>query len=61
MLQISKTGDLIVKVSYPRYFAETNAYLTTKKSECFEVQSHFINTIFNDQTWASIKEKYNFK
>lgn len=56
VLEISKTGNLIVKISYPRYFAGTNAYLITKKSECFEVQSHFINTIFNIPNWASIIE-----
>lgn len=56
VLQVSKNGDLIVKISYPRYFAKANAYLITRRSECFEVQTHFINSIFNDSTWASIIE-----
>lgn len=56
VLQVSKNGDLIVKISYPRYFAKANAYLITRRSECFEVQTHFINSIFNDPTWASIIE-----
>lgn len=37
----------IIKISYPRYFKDTNAFLITKTSECFEVQEYFIQQLIN--------------
>ena len=56
VLIISPKGDLIVKISYPRYFAGTNAYLIGSRNDCIRVQTHFINSIFSDGYWASIIE-----
>lgn len=54
VLELSAKGDLIVKISYPRYFAGTNAYLIGSRNDCISVQTHFINSIFNDSIWASM-------
>lgn len=56
VLELSSKGDLIVKISYPRYFAGTNAYLIGSRNYCIRVQTHFINSIFSDASWASIIE-----
>ena len=48
VLEFSKSGNLIVKISYPRYFFGNNAYLITKRSECFEVQKYFVDNIMED-------------
>lgn len=56
VLEISPKGDLIVKISYPRYFAGTNACLIRSRNDCIRVQTHFINSIFSDVYWASIIE-----
>lgn len=56
VLELSRTGNLIVKISYPRYFAGTNAYLVTNRNECFEVQAHFVKTLFSDSLYNSIIE-----
>lgn len=37
----------VIKMSYPRYFKGTNAFLITKKSECFKVQEYFIQQLIN--------------
>ena len=36
VLEVSNTGNLIIKISYPRYFFGNNAYLITRRSECFQ-------------------------
>lgn len=56
VLEISPKGNLIVKISYPRYFAGTNAYLVGSRNDCIKVQTDFINSIFSDVYWASIIE-----
>lgn len=48
VLQYSKTGNLIIKISYPRFYAGNNAFLISKRSECFIVQNHFSENIMND-------------
>lgn len=50
----NKTRGLNIKISYPRYFNGNNAYLITKKHECFEVQEHFIDSIVNDTLFKQI-------
>lgn len=45
---------LNIKLSYPRYYFENNAYLISGKSECFEVQEHFINSIMEDPYFKQI-------
>ncbi|KDE71257.1 hypothetical protein FUSO6_01455 [Fusobacterium necrophorum DAB] len=44
VLEANATG-IIVKLSYPRYFAGINAYLITSISECQEVQRYFIEQL----------------
>lgn len=56
VLEISPKGDLIVKISYPRYFAGTNAFLVGSRNDCIRVQTDFINSIFSDTTWKDIIE-----
>lgn len=56
VLEISPKGDLIVKISYPRYFAGTNACLIESRNDCIRVQTHFINSIFSDVHWRNIIE-----
>lgn len=36
------TGEIIMKVSYPRYFSRTNAHLITTEAECQQVQNSLI-------------------
>ena len=51
VLEVSSTGNLIIKISYPRYFFGNNAYLITRRSQCFEVQKHFVDNIMEDLYW----------
>ena len=51
VLEVSNTGNLIIKISYPRYFFGNNAYLITKRSECFEVQKYFVDNFMEDLYW----------
>lgn len=50
----NKDRGLIIKISYPRYFYGSNAYLVTTKYECFEVQKHFIDSIMEDTFFSQI-------
>ena len=50
----NRTRGLNIKISYPRYFYGNNAYLITKKHECFEVQEHFIESIMDDTLFKQI-------
>lgn len=54
VLEISTAGNMIVKISYPRFYAGTNAYLITSRKECFQVQTHFVKNIINDSFWNNI-------
>lgn len=40
-LGISVTANLIVKISYPRFYAGINAYLISNERQCMDVQNHF--------------------
>ena len=51
VLEVSNTGNLIIKISYPRYFFGNNAYLITRRSECFQVQKYFAKTIMEHLYW----------
>lgn len=44
-LEISKSGNLIIKISYPRFFAGINAYLISNSMECAQVQWDFCMNI----------------
>ena len=46
-LEISTTGNLIIKISYPRFFEGINAYLITSSIECMQVQYEFCLAIWN--------------
>ena len=59
VLEVSNTGNLIIKISYPRYFFGNNAYLITKRSECFEVQKYFVDNIMEDPYWKDIIGEIN--
>lgn len=48
-LEISDKGNLIVKVSYPRFYAGVNAYLVSNSNECMKVQHEFCLAIWNHQ------------
>ncbi len=48
-IEISLTGNLIVKLSYPRYFAGLNAFLISNEKQCMEVQGHFSMAIRDNQ------------
>lgn len=54
VLEFSKSGNLIVKISYPRYFFGNNAFLITRRSECFEVQKYFAKAIMEHEYWKDI-------
>ena len=41
ILANSKKNQIMVKISYPRYFYGNNAYLIKTSEECLEVQEHF--------------------
>lgn len=40
-LEISKNTNFIVKISFPRFFAGTNAFLISDKTQCAQVQWDF--------------------
>ena len=40
-LEISKNTNFIVKISFPRFFAGTNAFLINNKTQCAQVQMEF--------------------
>ena len=46
-LEISNTGNLIIKISYPRFFAGINAYLISSSDECMKVQYDFCSKIIS--------------
>lgn len=51
VLEVSNTGNLIIKISYPRYFFGNNAFLITRRSECFQVQNYFAKAIMEHEYW----------
>lgn len=54
VLEVTPNNDLLVKISYPRYFSKSNAFLITKKSECFEVQEAFCDFFINDSYFIEL-------
>ncbi|MCI6152234.1 hypothetical protein [Fusobacterium perfoetens] len=48
VLELSRTGNLIVKISYPRFYKGTNAFLITRRSECFEVQRYLVYNLLRE-------------
>lgn len=54
VLEVTPNNDLLVKISYPRYFSRSNAFLITKKSECFEVQETFSDFFINDPYFTEL-------
>ena len=45
VLSNSRRDQILIKISYPRYFYGNNAYLIKTSEECLEVQEHFIERI----------------
>lgn len=41
----NNTGSLDIRLSYPRYFSKTNAFLIRTADECFEVQEDFVKIL----------------
>lgn len=54
VLEFSRAGNLILKISYPRYFTGTNVYLIRSREQCFRVQNYFCKKILENKEW----EKY---
>lgn len=46
---------IIVKLSFPRFYFENNAYLITTYAECAEVQKHFVEQLKEDKLLSKIK------
>lgn len=44
-LEISSAGNMVVKISYPRYFKGVNAFLITNSKQCIIVQNDFCNEL----------------
>lgn len=59
VLEVSNTGNLIIKISYPRYFFGNNAFLITRRSECFQVQNYFAKAIMEHEYWKDTIEEIN--
>ena len=57
ILEISRTGNIIIKISYPRYFFGNNAYLINSRSACLEVQRYFVENIMENEYWKQNIEK----
>ena len=51
VLEVSRTGNIIIKISYPRYFFGNNACLINSRSACFEVQGYFAENIMENEYW----------
>ena len=51
IIEFSRKGNLVLKISYPRYFSGTNVYLIRSRRECFEVQKYFCQEILEDNKW----------
>lgn len=51
VLEVSRTGNVIIKISYPRYFFGNNAYFINSRSACFEVQRYFAENIMENEYW----------
>lgn len=45
----NRANSLNIRLSYPRYFSRTNAYLISSIDECFEVQENFIRTLLKNE------------
>lgn len=46
-LELSSVNNIVVKISYPRFFEHVNAYLISDSQECLRVQDHFSLRISN--------------
>ena len=51
VLEFSRAGNLILKISYPRYFTGTNVYLIRTREQCFRVQNYFCKKILENKDW----------
>lgn len=51
VLEFSRSSNLIVKISYPRYYFGNNAFLIDRRSQCFEVQKYFAEAIMEHEYW----------
>ncbi|MGL6099322.1 MAG: hypothetical protein ACRCZ9_10395 [Fusobacteriaceae bacterium] len=47
-----------LKISYPRYFAGTNAYLISTREECYEVQQFITNYFLNHEYFKYISSLF---
>lgn len=45
ILSNNRKNQILVKISYPRYFYGNNAFLIKSSEECFKVQEHFIREL----------------
>ncbi|WP_300344823.1 hypothetical protein [Fusobacterium sp.] len=54
VLERTTEGNLIVKISYPRFFKGNNAFLISSRGQCFKVQKAFAEYIY--QNWGDVVE-----
>lgn len=56
ILSNSRRDQILIKISYPRYFYGNNAYLIRTNEECLEVQKHFIEKIKKCSLFSNLEE-----
>lgn len=57
-IKLSEQNDeTYLKISYPRYYASSNAYLITSNKECLDFQREFIDTITR-KVKEELQDKY---
>lgn len=49
-LEVTCQNRVMIKISYPRYFNGTNAYLVNSISKCLEVQRYFVDYLYRTCT-----------
>lgn len=49
VLRTYGTDCVNIRLSYPRYFSKTNAYLIRDEDECFEVQEDFVKMLLKNE------------
>lgn len=58
-LEFSSANNIVVKISYPRFYAGINAYLISKSGECAKVQNHFCLNIDSHELLYDAEIKLN--
>lgn len=56
VLRFESENEIIVKISYPRYYFGNNAYIIRQGYECLDVQEHFIKNIKQSSLLRNLDE-----